>query len=305
VILRNRVSPRNPVFERLHLVRKPYADTGVAGSVALLPYTLVDSHCHLNFDRFDSDRPAVLERAQQAGVGRVLNPGIDLATSQAALDLAERYTAVFAAVGVHPNDALSWEDGTLDELCTLAMQPKVVAIGEIGLDYYWEKTPHELQQRIFHQQLQLAAEAGLPVVVHVRDKDSHHRHAMQDALDILTGWQSTLPPGLAERPGVLHSFSDGPQAALRATAANFCIGITGPVTFKNSDLLREVVLALPLERLLIETDAPFLTPHPHRGERNEPGYVQFVAQKIAQIRGVDFENVAHITTTSAKRLFLW
>ncbi len=286
-------------------MEKPYAEADVAGSLMLSAPTLVDSHCHLNFDSFDSDRSTVLERAQQVGVGRVLNPGIDLPTSQASIDLAEKYKSVYAAVGVHPNDASSWNNETLDTLRALCKRSKVVAIGEIGLDYYWEKTPHDLQHNVFQQQLQLAADAGLPVIVHIRDKNQHDSQAMRDALDILAEWQGALSFPLAGRPGVLHSFSGGLDAAYRATELNFCIGITGPVTFKNAGLLREVVSNLSLDCMLIETDAPFLTPHPHRGERNEPGHVQFVASKIAQIRGVDFEHVAQITTTNAKRLFLW
>lgn len=270
-----------------------------------MAYTLVDSHCHLNFDSFDKDRAAVLERAQQAGVGRVLNPGIDLASSQAAVALAQQYPGLYAAVGVHPNDALSWDDETLPALDALSRQPKVVAIGEIGLDYYWEQTPPDVQRRVFGQQLQLAAQVGLPVVVHVRNKDAADRRAMHDALEILAHWQRSLPPALAGRPGVLHAFSDGLPAARQAVALNFCAGITGPVTFKKAEVLREVAAQLPLENLLVETDAPFLTPHPHRGQRNEPGYVRYVAEKIAQIRAVDLDHVAQITSVNAKRLFLW
>jgi len=269
---------------------------------------LVDTHCHLNFESFDQDRAEVLERAAQAGVERVLNPGIDVETSWAAVELAQVYPAVFAAVGVHPNDAAGWRETTLGELGRMASYPKVVAIGEIGLDYYWQRTEPVLQQQIFRQQLDLAAELGLPVVIHVRDKSTDDHQAMLDALDILEEWQHDLAAraqSLAERPGVLHSFSGDLNDARRAAACQFCIGVTGPVTFKKAELLRQVAAGLTVDRLLIETDAPFLTPHPHRGERNEPAYVRFIADKIAAVRDMALEGLVQITTESAERLFRW
>jgi TatD DNase family protein len=262
----------------------------------------------LNFDSFDQDRQAVIQRGRTAGVTRLLNPAIDLESSRAVLALAESTPEVYAAVGVHPNDADTWQDGAQDELRRLADHPKVVAIGEIGLDYYWERASHDLQQRIFWQQLELAAETGLPVVVHTRNASPTDTRATTDALDILEQWAIALAQAgspLAVRPGVLHSFSDGVQAAQRARALHFCLGITGPVTYKKADLLREVVACLPLEALLIETDAPFLTPHPHRGERNEPAHVRFVAEKIAQVKALDYSTVAAATAQNAERLFLW
>lgn len=269
---------------------------------------LVDTHCHLNFESFDVDRSEVLERAAQSGVQRVLNPGIDVHTSRAALEMAQAYPCVFAAVGVHPNDAASWCENTLDELRRMAADPKVVAIGEIGLDYYWKRSEPALQQEIFRQQLGLAAELGLPVVIHVRDQTPEDRRAMRDVLDILVEWQMDLAARgheLAKRPGVLHSFSGGLDDAMRAAAAQFCVGVTGPVTYKKAETLRQVVAGLAVDRLLIETDAPFLTPHPHRGERNEPAYVRFIAEKIAVIREMELENLVQVTTDSAERLFRW
>lgn len=269
---------------------------------------LADTHCHLNFDRFDTDRPEVLARAQTAGIKWILNPGVDLASSQAAVLLAGANEPVFAAVGVHPNDAQSWQPDALTELNTLARQPKVVAIGEIGLDYYWERTPVPLQREIFEQQLDLAAELGLPVIVHVRDKSPQEMPAMRDTLAILKDWTGQLAfrsPGLVQRPGVLHSFSGDRNAASEANKLYFCTGITGPVTYKKADMLRDVVTSVPAEFLLVETDAPFLTPHPHRGERNEPALVRFIAEKIAFIRQTNFESIAEITSLNAERLFRW
>lgn len=269
---------------------------------------LVDTHCHLNFDRFDQDRDVVIERARAGKVARILNPGIDLDTSRQAIRLAEQYPEVYAAVGVHPNDVSTWDEHTLETLRDLASHPKTVAIGEIGLDDYWERTPRQTQESSFQMQLNLAAEMDLPVVVHIRTKTADDHRAMEDALAMLVEWQRGLQRegrSLAERPGVLHSFSDRIEYARRAIDANFYIGITGPVTFKNAEALQQVAAQAPLERLLIETDAPFLTPHPHRGERNEPGYVGFVAAKIAALRGMEPEEVEQNITDNAERLFLW
>jgi TatD DNase family protein len=269
---------------------------------------LADTHCHLNFESFDTDRPAVVTRAQAAGVIRILNPGVDLLSSQSAVLLAGAYESVFAAVGVHPNDAHTWSKGSLAEIEELARRPKVVAIGEIGLDYYWDRAPASLQRAILAQQLDLAAELGLPVIIHVRDKSPEDMPAMQDVLSILKDWTANLAlhnPELALRPGVLHSFSGDESAASIANKLNFRIGITGPVTYKKADRLRAVIASVPEEFLLVETDAPFLTPHPHRGERNEPALVRYVAEKIALIRHVSIETVTAITSLNAERLFRW
>ncbi len=201
-----------------------------------------------------------------------------------------------------------WNESTLDELRSLAHHPKTVAIGEIGLDDYWERTPRTTQERTLQLQLDLAADRELPVIVHIRTKMTDDHRATEDALAILAEWQRGLQRNgllLAERPGVLHSFSDRIEYAWRAVDVNFYIGITGPVTFKKAEVVQQVAAQVPLERLLIETDAPFLTPHPHRGERNEPGYVGFVAAKIAALRGMDPEELAQEITDNAERLFLW
>lgn len=269
---------------------------------------LVDSHCHLDFNYFDEDREQVFARAVEAGVGRIVIPSVELASAAKILSLAESEEGLFAALGVHPNDADTWDPGTLDELRSLARHPKVVAIGEIGLDYYWDRTPRDLQESLFRQQLDLAAELNLPVILHTRNKSGEDRQAMADMLGILKEWQAGLAAAgspLAERPGVLHSYSDSLDSALRAVEMNFYIGITGPVTYRKAEELRAVAAGLPLVCLLLETDAPFLTPHPHRGERNEPAYVRYVAEKIAEIRNLPVEEVARATTENAGRLFNW
>jgi TatD DNase family protein len=262
----------------------------------------------LNFENFNPDRDLVMERARQAGLSRILIPGVDLKSCRSAIKLSDTYPEVYAAVGVHPNDSLLWEDTTLGDLRELVKQPKVVAIGEIGLDYYRDHAPRDVQRRVFQHQLELAAEVHLPVILHLRNSNAQDRSATLDMLGILVEWCSVLisaEPGLAERPGVLHSFSGSLTEARQAVDLNFWIGISGPVTFRKADTLREVVTNLPLERLLIETDAPFLTPHPHRSERNEPAHVQFVAQEIGRIRNLSFEEVAEISSSNAKQLFLW
>jgi len=262
---------------------------------------LVDTHCHLDFESFDDDREAVLARAQEAGVLRMINPGIDLASSQAALRLAERYPSVYAAVGVHPNDAAGWDDASLEELRALAGRDKVLAIGEIGLDYYRDTTPRDLQKRIFKEQLDLAAEMGLPVII-------HNREATDDLLEILEDWHKKLENSslaLSARPGVLHSYSGDATQARRAISLGFRIGFTGPVTFRNAPDLQEVAAELSLENLLVETDAPFLAPHPKRGRRNEPANVRLIAEKLAELHGESIETVAQITTANAGQLFLW
>ena len=232
---------------------------------------------------------------------RFVNPGIDLQSSLAALQIADAHEEVFVACGVHPNDALTWNSDTLNELRKLVRHPKVVAIGEIGLDYYRDRAPKELQKRILSEQLALAADAGLPVVI-------HNRQATDDILELLTSWHADLVSSgspLAERAGVLHSFSGDTVAARKALEIKFMIGISGPVTYRNADDLRRIIASLPLSALLIETDAPFLTPHPHRGERNEPAHVRWVAEKIAEIHDLPLQVVAEQTNANSQKLFNW
>ncbi len=258
---------------------------------------LIDTHAHLDFNKFDNDRQAVVQRARQAGVAAIVNVGTDLKSSRAAVRLAGEYDVVYAAVGMHPHDAKRLDGAALAELRELARQPKVVAVGEIGLDFYRNLSPPEQQRRAFRAQLAWAAKLGKPVVIH--DRDAH-----DEILDVLAEWASDLRHSpLAGRLGVLHTFSGDQAMAKRAIELGFYISISGPVTYKNARQLPEVVRALPLERLLVETDSPFLTPHPHRGKRNEPAYVRLVAEAIADLKGVSFNALAEVTTANAQRLF--
>ncbi|MBM3144347.1 MAG: TatD family deoxyribonuclease [Chloroflexi bacterium] len=264
--------------------------------------TLTDTHCHLYFEAYDKDREAVLDRAWEAGVERILLPGIDLSSSREAIKLAEAYPQVYAAVGVHPNSAMTWDTSTLPGLEQLAKHPKVVAIGEIGLDYYRDSAPHSLQQRIFWGQLSLAKRAGLPVVIHTRNANLHDRTCFADVMAIIGEQRAELSE---DHPGVFHSFLGSEPEARQALEQGFYLGITGSVTFDNAHELRHVVASTPVEKLLIETDGPFLTPHPRRGKRNEPAYVYYIVEKIARLLGKPPRAVAEITTANAERLFRW
>ncbi len=271
---------------------------------------LTDTHCHLDSEAFDADRPAVVDRAIAAGVGRILIPGLDVESSQRALNLAEENHCLFAAVGIHPSEADSCTAPSLHPLRELAQHPKALAIGEIGLDYYWVQDPdRQAQQReVLRAQLLLARDVRKPVILHAREKDdSEAGPCSEDLLSILEEWlHSTDTHREASAiPGVWHSFSSSLSNARRAIDLGFYIGVTGPVTYKNARSRRATIGALPLERLLIETDAPYLAPHPHRGERNEPAYVTHIADKIADIQSRTLQEVAAVTGDNAARLFSW
>jgi TatD DNase family protein len=258
---------------------------------------LVDTHCHLDFTAFEHDRLDVLQRAQRAGLYRIINPGIDIDNCRTILRLCETHSELYAAVGVHPNSALTWNQQTLDQLRQMAQHPRVVAIGEIGLDFYHDLAPKDTQLSIFRQQLDLAGELGLPVIV-------HSRQAELDVVNILVDWAAQRNARYSPS-GVLHSYGGDETTAQRAISAGFLVGITGPVTFRNAAPLQKLVANLPLASLLVETDSPFLAPHPHRGERNEPAYTRLIAEKVAALKNVSFEQVFSITTANAERLFQW
>ena len=233
---------------------------------------LFDTHAHYDSGAFNADRLEVLSSMPDRGVELILNPGCDLPSSRAAIELAERFPFVYAAVGVHPSDCGDWEDGTLLKLRQLASHHKVRAIGEIGLDYYWaENPPRELQQEVLRRQLRLAEELGLPVIIH--DRDAHG-----DTLEIVREFPRVR--------GVFHCFAGSAEMARELIKTGWMLSFNGAVTFKNAKKAPEVIAAVPLEKLMIETDAPYLTPVPHRGERNDSSYVRLVAEKIAQIKGL-------------------
>jgi TatD DNase family protein len=262
---------------------------------------LVDSHCHLDLDHFDQDRDAVVERARQQGVRLIVNPGIDLNHCRHALELADRYPEVYAAVGFHPNSSDQYDSSKLADLRALAAHPKVVAVGEIGLDYYWDKVDPAQQAIAFREQLDLAAELGLPVIIHSRD-------ANEDIAATLEKWVESSAfrsSPLAQRPfaGVLHAFGGDLTLAQRAYEWNFVLSLGGPVTYKNARSLHALVPQLRLDRLMLETDAPYLTPHPHRGERNEPSYVALVAAQMAALYGRSVEEIAAETSAVALRFY--
>jgi len=256
---------------------------------------LIDSHAHLDDRRFDKDREAVIDRAAQTGVTRIVTIGADLESSRAAVELARTHQGIYAVVGVHPHDAKTVDARILAELHVLCRQkPHVVAVGEIGLDFYRDLSPRDVQRRAFRQQLELADQVGLPVVI-------HDRESRGEVLNILAGWVRRRPGD--RPPGVIHCFSGDAAQAQRAVGLGFYVGIDGPVTYPDARKLAEVARTVPLERLLIETDAPYLTPQPHRGQRNEPAYVRLIAERIAELRGLSLAEVARVTTENARRLF--
>lgn len=260
------------------------------------PPILVDTHCHIDFDAYDDDRDAVIKAAREHGITRIINPGTDLSTSKAAINMSEQYDGVYAGVALHPNSTATWSPEAIVALEHMAAHPKVVAIGEIGLDYYWDKSPPAVQKAAFKEQLDLAHRLKLPIIIHNRD-------ASDDVIAILQNWIPTLPAAMRARPGVMHSFSAPQHIAEAALDMGFYLGFTGPVTFKKAEDLRAIAATVPLDRILIETDGPFLTPHPHRGKRNEPAYVKFVAERLAALHGISNEEFASISTANAERLF--
>ncbi|NLX62749.1 MAG: TatD family hydrolase [Tissierellia bacterium] len=251
---------------------------------------LIDSHAHLDDRRFDKDRDEIIKSLEEAGVELVINPGADVSSSIKAVALAEKYPNIYAAVGVHPHDAKTMDENTIDLLRSFTKREKVVAIGEIGLDYHYDNSPRDVQRKRFREQLALAKEVGLPVIIHSRD-------AAKDTYDILEEAQD------GSLKGVMHCYSGSIEMAMEYIKLGFYISLAGPVTFKNARVAKEVAKAVPIDRLLIETDAPYLTPEPYRGKRNEPVYVRYVAGTIAELRGMTFEEVAKKTAENTKRLF--
>ncbi|MBX6394642.1 MAG: TatD family hydrolase [Alicyclobacillaceae bacterium] len=251
---------------------------------------LFDSHSHLNDEKFAGDVDEVIARAEAAGVRAVVVPGYDLPSSERAVDLARRYEICYAAVGIHPHDAASATDAVMDGIKSLAKEDKVVAIGEIGLDYYYEHSPREIQKEVLERHIGLARELGLPVLI-------HNREAHADVVELLRRTSA------AETGGVMHCFSGSWETAQACLNLGFYLSFAGPLTFKNAKRPREVAAKVPIDRLLIETDAPYLTPEPHRGKRNEPAHVALVANALAALREMDPDALANATWENACRLF--
>lgn len=250
---------------------------------------LFDTHAHYDADAFDADRLELLASMPGRGVELILNPGCDVPSSRAAVELAERFPFVYAAVGVHPEECGGWTGGELEALRELARRPKVRAIGEIGLDYYWEENPpRELQKEVLHAQLELAEELDLPVIIH--DREAHG-----DCLEIVRAHPKVT--------GVYHCYSGSLEDAKVLVKLGWMLSFTGSITFKNARKAPEVIAWLPMDRIMVETDSPYLTPVPYRGKRNDSGYVRLVAEKIAEIKGLDPEEVARITLENGRRFF--
>lgn len=250
---------------------------------------LFDTHAHYDAEQFDSDRRQVLDALPGAGVSLALNPGCDLPSSRAAVALAEQYEFLYAAVGYHPENCAPYVPEDLEVLRELAGHPKVAAVGEIGLDYYWEENPpKELQQRVFRDQLALAAELNLPVIVH--DREAHG-----DSLAIIREFPSVR--------GVFHCFSGSAEMARELVKLGWMVSFTGVLTYKNARKVVEAAQAVPLERVMIETDSPYMAPVPHRGKRNDSRYVGLICEKLAEIKGVSFEECARVTMENGRRFF--
>lgn len=250
---------------------------------------IFDTHAHYDSSAFHADREAVLAALPEAGVALVVDPGCDLPTSRAALALAEQFPHVYAAVGIHPEDCAGYTDADLDALRQLCRHDKAVAIGEIGLDYYWaENPPREFQQQVFRRQLELALELDMPVIIH--DREAHG-----DCLAIVKEY-----PGLR---GVFHCFSGSPEMAAELLKRGWYLGFDGPITYKNAKRAPEVAAITPLDRILVETDSPYMTPVPFRGKRNDSRYLPYVLEKLAEWKGVTTEEMTDITFANGKRLF--
>lgn len=251
---------------------------------------LFDSHTHLNAEQFNEDRAKVIKRAQAEGVSRLLNIGFNRETIPTSLQLAEQYDFIYSSVGWHPVDAKHMTQADLQWIEELCSHPKVVAIGEIGLDYYWETSSKDIQHTVFREQIRLARKVGMPIIIHNREAD-------EDVVRILKEEKAE------EIGGVMHCFSGDWDMAKQCLDMNFYISFGGPITFKNATLPKEVLAKVPLDRLLLETDAPYLTPHPFRGKRNESSYITYIAEAAAAIKQVEKAEIAQITMENACNLF--
>ncbi|MEK3784764.1 TatD family hydrolase [Paenibacillus sp. FSL K6-1230] len=251
---------------------------------------LFDTHTHLDASQFKEDQEQVIARAVEAGVTRMVNVGFNRETIPTTMELVEKYDFIYAAIGWHPVDAIDMKEGDLEWIAELCKHDKVVAIGEIGLDYYWDTSPKDIQHQVLRRQIGLARELSMPIVIHNRD-------AHEDIVKILREEKA------GDVGGIMHSFSGSWETAKLCLDMGFHLSFGGPITFKNARQPKEVLEKVPLDRLLIETDAPYLTPHPFRGKRNESAYVKYVAEAAADIKGISLEEMAEITTKNGLERF--
>lgn len=252
---------------------------------------LIDTHVHLNADQYEGEIDDVITRAKEDGVEKFVVIGFDRKTIQRTMDLIEAYDEVYGVIGWHPVDAVDCTDEDLEWIESLADNEKIVAIGEIGLDYHWDKSPKDVQETVFIKQIELAKRVNLPIVIHNRD-------AEEDAIRILEENDAKTVGG------IMHSFHNGTDEQInRVLDMGFYVSLAGVITFKNAKRPKEVAQYVPLNRLVVETDAPYLTPHPYRGKRNEPKLVRLVAEELAELRGISIEEVEKATTENAKRIY--
>ena len=252
---------------------------------------LIDSHCHLDFPELAAERDAVLARARAAGVARMITISTRLAKYETYRDIAEAHDAVWFTVGTHPHQAHEEPDTTVEQLVALAAHPRCVGIGEAGLDYHYDKSPRDIAERVFRVHIAAARETGLPLVIHSRDADADMERVLRDEI------------GKGAFKALLHCFTSGRELAMAAVDLGLSISFSGVLTFKNSEDLRSIARDVPMDRLLVETDSPFLAPVPHRGKRNEPAFVIDTANVLAETRGVAFDAIARQTTENFFRLF--
>ena len=261
----------------------------------------IDSHAHLFFKDYESDLDDVLQRARDAGVTAIVIPGTDLETSRASVELANKYAMIYACVGFHPHDAAKADEATLAEIEELSHHPRVVAIGEIGLDYHYNFSPPERQRDVFAAHIDIAQRRGLPIVIHSREAEQDTLRIVHEAIGNQPQWRNGEPRG------VFHCFPGDVAMAQQVIGWNFMISIPGPITFSNKpakpNTMIPVVQQIPMEHILLETDSPYLTPVPHRGKRNEPANIPLIAQTIAQLQGRPIEEVARFSTAGAQKLF--
>jgi len=256
----------------------------------------IDTHCHLNYSSFEQDLEDVIQRAADEGVYRIIVPGLNVASSRKAVQLAEKYQSIYAAVGIYPGDVDDFSDDQASEIISLAHHPKVVAIGEIGLDYFHRTDNQERQHQVFLKMLDIASSMNLPILIHSRE-------ALAKITQIVTRWREDNPSLLYA--GIFHAFEGGLEDARQLTKLGFLLGAGGPVTYKNAKTKHEVFSKISLSYITLETDAPFLSPQKHRGARNEPAYIPIIANRIAELQGCSMNMVAEVTSSNVHTLFNW